>query len=114
MPACFVPLLSRELFVFAGSFADTFISVCRDSLLVLFPAQEQKASNDDDPIQIIRDHRTICRAVLPSEERIKYAPTTLPVFEGRAALFLAVSNDGHKPQVRKAPTLTCQTLFRMS
>jgi hypothetical protein len=105
-------LLACELFVIAGRFTGSFVADSVDCLLALLPAQEQETSNNDDPVQVIRDNRAICRAVLPSKQRIENAPASVSVFERRAALVLS-QHSVHTIDL-EIRTLTCHTLFLIS
>jgi hypothetical protein len=87
-------LLACELLVIAGRFAGSFVADSVNCLLAFLPAQEQEASDNDDPVQVVRDDRAIRRAVLPSKQRIENAPSSVSVFERRATLVSSQHSQG--------------------
>jgi hypothetical protein len=77
-------LLSSELVVRAECLAG-FVS-SSDGLLAFFPAKEKEASDNHDPVEVVCNDGSICRAILPSEERVENTPTAITVLKRGAAL----------------------------
>jgi hypothetical protein len=49
--------------------------------LALFPSEEPKPRNHDEPVEVVRDDRAVGSAVLPSEQRVEDAPTPVAVLQ---------------------------------
>lgn len=73
-------LLPRNFSVAAICLAHFFCRIGND-LPTFLPAQVQEASDDGDPVEIVRDDGAIGGAVLPPEERVEDAPAARAVFE---------------------------------
>ncbi len=83
------------------------------TICFLVPHRE-KRENDDNPVEDVCDDRAICRGILPAEQSIEDAPSTAAIDLGITALCL-VSNTIEKSfHEERGPTLTCQTLWRIS
>jgi hypothetical protein len=54
--------------------------------LAFFPAQEDEAEHDCDPVEIVGDDRAVRCAVLPSKKTVENTPASIAIFERRAAL----------------------------
>lgn len=77
----FARLLPRKFFMAAGCLAQIFGCI-RDDFLAFLPAHVHEASDDGNPVKVVRDDRTVCGTVLPTEERVEDAPATGAILKG--------------------------------
>jgi hypothetical protein len=73
-------LLPRNFSVAAICLAHLFCGIGND-LPAFLPAKVQEASDDGDPVEIVRDDGAIGGAILPPEERVEDAPAAGAIFE---------------------------------